>query len=64
MDSNFARIALSEQYQVAPEGLAIGQIWEIPEIDKRLLMFEITDPNHRQFNSTVCYDITSMDVPI
>lgn len=60
MDLKFARYALAEQYQVSPEALAMEPVWDMPEICKRLLMFEITDPNHRLFRSTVCFDITSM----
>lgn len=60
VDSNWARRALAKQYQVSPENLVMGPVWDIPEISKCLLMFEITDPDHSQFRSTVCFDITSL----
>lgn len=59
-DSELARHALAEQYQVSPEALAMGPVWDLPEISKCLLMFEIIDPHHRLFRSTVCFDITSL----
>jgi hypothetical protein len=61
MEYEFARKVVAARYKVAPEVLSVGPVWEIPEIGKRLLMFEINDPNHQQYKSTVCYDLTPED---
>ena len=58
MDFNVARKAMAEQYKVSPDDLAMGPVWDLPEVGRRFLMFEIRDPNHRQFRSTLCYDIS------
>ncbi len=52
-----AKKFLAMQYNVKPDHLMFVNVWKAPEVNKTFLMFQVTDPNHHQFGSTLCQEV-------